>query len=176
MNPPCPSLTPAKSRPRGNIRVQLIALTVLCLSIALLLSSYRSLSRQFDGLVIHKATEDALPPQFWANIAPSDEATSLATWTAEHIDNLVNQGNARRVGVSGVVYEKLHFGSRLQKSSFSPLVVVDGDSFLDQGVIWGILALMGVVASVFVWRATKAEMPDRHEPRAENGLESFLDD
>lgn len=169
-----PNTSGLNSPRRGSIRIQLVAIVVLLLSMVLLMSSYRSLSRDFDGIVVTKDTEDALPPQFWVKIAPLEGTDPLVGWTAESIDALLARGDSRRVGISGVVFEKLHFGSRLQKAAFSPLVLADGDSFLDQGIIWGILAVLGVFASIFIYRASRS--PREADSDSQTGVSSLLED
>ena len=136
----------------GKIGAQMLALLLLALSLGVILAAYRSLTRDFRGMVVSKITEEAVPPHFWVFLVSPGELQALASPTPGLCKDLLEQNPRRRVGISGIIFEQVLVGQTLGKAAFSPFVYVEDERYLDQGVYWGILGLLGIVLSIVVYR------------------------
>lgn len=134
----------------GKIQPQVVAVILLTFGVSLLLSAYRSLGREFAGVVIAKSTEAGFSSAFWVFLIPP-EALQIASGTSD-IPRTLQNAPRRRVGISRVVYGEVREMQSISKSAFSPFVFVDGERHLDLGLQWFAWGLICLVASIITYR------------------------
>ena len=133
----------------GRIRVQAVAIIMLGLSVSMVLSAYRSLGREFSGMILGKSSEQGIAPSFWVYITdPELLKDEVAVGLSLRGGSTIPK---RRVGVSKFVFEKAGVFQRISKASFSPFIKLDEETHLDLGLQWMTWGVFGIVASFFIF-------------------------
>ena len=143
-------------RRAGKIRVQMVAIILLGISISFILSAYRSLSRDFDGVVINKSLDIGFSKTCWLFLVPK-EVLGIASDSSEIITTLKGEKPARRVGVSGIIYDQVRLLQRVTKSSYSPFIYIEDERHLDLGIQWFLWGFFGIIAAIFAYRRGEPE-------------------
>lgn len=154
---------------RGMIRARVVALLLLILSVSMINSAYRSLSREFHGVVISKSLDEGISKAFWLFITPAS-LPETSTTGKTIIQNMLQNAPTRRVGVSRLVYVDVHIFHEVSKTSFSPYIFVEGTRHLDLGLQWLTWGLLGCLASMLIYRQatiSKAFFPGEPENSCE---------
>jgi len=134
----------------GKITPQVVALVVLVFSVSLTISAYRSLRREFSGVVVAKSYDAGFSNAYWIYLVPP-EFIQAATSTAG-LDEIFSRAPRRRVGVSRIVHDGSRELQTISKEAFSPFVFVETDRYLDLGTQWALWGIIGVASSIFTFR------------------------
>ncbi|PKL42163.1 MAG: hypothetical protein CVV41_15405 [Candidatus Riflebacteria bacterium HGW-Riflebacteria-1] len=132
----------------GKIKTRIFALVLLMLSCSMLIAAYRSISREFSGMVVKRTTTVGVTSnQYFLHL--KSDLSNLSR--AEIINTLTeNARSAQRFGVSAVVYEKAQLFEHVAKNSFSVFISVGGENFFDLGLLWMLMGFGGLAISLFM--------------------------
>lgn len=133
---------------------------LLVLSCGIVISAYRSLSREFSGFVVKKTfAEGAVSTQYWLFLLPDSELATkfgekavinaLTPELATEFDSELN-----RVGVSAVVFNEANSLNRIEKQPFSPIITVNGQTHIDLGINWLLFGIFGICLAVWMYLQT----------------------
>lgn len=140
----------------GGIKTRVFALLLLILSCSLIISAFRSLNREFSGLVIRKTSASGIASdQYWLMLLPMTDSQ-----TAKSVDPLILNAMSdenyplHRVGVSSFVYEEAQHLSVISKEKFSPMIGVNDINLIDLGVNWMLMGFGGILLSLWMYWQT----------------------
>lgn len=136
----------------GFVKARVFALILLILSCSLVLSSYRSLRREFNGTVFKKEIVDSfMTTDYLLYLIP---VTRLSR--SEEIISLLSEQKQtlHKVGVSAMVFEAVNDLERVEKASFSVFIKVGEDKYFDKGLFWLIWAILGIACSFLMYFQT----------------------
>ncbi|MDD3001073.1 MAG: hypothetical protein PHF29_04900 [Candidatus Riflebacteria bacterium] len=136
----------------GFVKARVFALILLILSCSLVLSSYRSLRREFNGTLFKKESIDSfMTTDYLLYLIP---VTRLSR--SEEIISLLSEQKQtlHKVGVSAMVYEAANDLERIEKASFSVFIKVGDDKYFDKGLFWLIWAILGIACSFLMYFQT----------------------
>jgi len=142
----------------GKIKTRIFALMLLLVSCSFMISSYRSLSREFSGVVIRKsALSGALSTQYQLFLLPiNDELDPEILHKAfTDIDYPL-----QRVGVSAVAYEQAQNLESVNKKSMSFTIKVGDSQLIDLGLFWFLLGFAGILISIWMHSQTLIRKED----------------
>ncbi|MGM0598923.1 MAG: hypothetical protein ACQETH_03790 [Candidatus Rifleibacteriota bacterium] len=130
----------------------------MILSIGLIISAFRSLSREFNGILIKKSMSTAIvSSEYWLYLLSPEQLTIMGgedeLTEALAIDNGSNL-DLNRVGVSEIVYTQAQKLFNIKKKAFSPFILVQSQSFIDLGVNWFLFGIAGILLSMWMYRQT----------------------
>jgi len=145
-------INPIRDR-SGKIKTRIFALILLMLSCSMLISAYRSLGREFSGIVVKRTTSPGITStQYHLHIRP--DAGTLSR--NEVIAALTESDQpSHRYGVSSIVYEQAQLFEKVSKDSFSFFIVVGGESYFDQGLLWLLMGLAGNIIALIMHFQTR---------------------
>lgn len=155
----------------GIIKARVFALVVLMLSCSLAITSYKSLSRQFDGIVMHKEIRAGFIQKRYnlfidqnykagGKIELSNkDAIKILT---ENIDDLL------MVGVSYFAYQDAQPVMSIKKDKGSPIIKINETNYIDQGLFWAFISLFGIIVSYVIYKQTTVNIPDSDTNRTED--------
>jgi hypothetical protein len=130
----------------------------MILSISLIISAFRSLSREFNGVLIKKSMSSAIvSSEYWLYLLPPEHLNIMGGEEGLTRALAIDEGkqlNLHRVGVSEVVYTQAQKLYTIEKESFSPFIVVQSQSFIDLGVNWFFFGIAGILLSIWMYRQT----------------------
>ncbi|MDN5280473.1 MAG: hypothetical protein PWR01_4438 [Clostridiales bacterium] len=141
----------------------------------MLISAFRSLGREFSGIVVRKnSSQGVTSTQYWLFLIPESEIETRSGSEAI-INALIDdpQSNLsdtdllyQRVGVSSVVYTEAQNLTKVEKNAFSPFISVQSRTFIDLGINWFIFGLAGILLSVWMYLQTLKRPPPsgKYEP------------
>ncbi|MFZ5952115.1 MAG: hypothetical protein ACOYXC_15530 [Candidatus Rifleibacteriota bacterium] len=130
------------------------------LSSSILISSYRSLAREFNGTLIKKSSsEGATTTQYWFFLLSDKDLTTPegknAVLNALSTEGQIEySGELQRVGVSSIVFNEAKTLNRVEKAAFSPFVKVENQVFIDLGINWLLFGLAGIILAVWMYVQT----------------------
>ncbi len=130
----------------GKIKTRIFALILLMLSCSMLISAFRSLSREFSGIVVKRSTSPGITSTQYLYLRSDDIDLSQNDVIAALTEN--DQPSSQRYGVSAIVYEQAQLFEVVSKKSFSFFIVVGGESFFDQGLLWLLMGLAGIAIAL----------------------------
>lgn len=136
----------------GKIKIRLFAIVLLGISISGMISSYRSISREFSGIIVNKKSDTGfLSERFWLYIIPQDKSENIP-----HDMNLLleKQTPGLRVGVSGVLYQSARISYKVFKKRFSPFVFLNSERHIDLGIVWILLSMAAAIISFVMYYQT----------------------
>jgi hypothetical protein len=153
----------------GKIKIRIFALLLLILSCGIMISAYRSLSREFSGIVVKKQSSPGFSSNnYWLYLAA--EPLTLNSSDTTLLDSLLseqgfeNSSALNRVGVSSVVYEESSELTIVKKKSMSPFINVQNSSHIDLGINWLLMSLAGIFLSIWMYRQTlKSRNNEKYE-------------
>jgi len=130
----------------GKIKTRIFALILLMLSCSMLISAFRSVGREFSGIVVKRTTSPGIiSTQYYLHLRPDSASLSQN----EVIDTLTERDQpSQRYGVSAIVYEQAQLFEKVSKSSFSFFISVSGENFFDLGLLWLLMGLAGIVIAM----------------------------
>jgi len=130
----------------GKIKARIFALILMMLSCSMLISAYRSLSREFSGIVVKRTTTAGMASnQYYLHL--KTDVIDLSQ--AEVINTLTEKEQpSQRHGVSAVVYEQAQLFENVSKQSFSFFITVGGEKYFDLGLLWMLMGLAGIAISL----------------------------
>ncbi|HEY9070568.1 MAG TPA: hypothetical protein VIV61_09935 [Candidatus Ozemobacteraceae bacterium] len=139
---------------RGRIRIQLIAVLLLGIAISMMLSASRSLSREFDGLIVDKLSEEGLRSAYWLDLStqPDSPAQDPSTIALQAMKGSLAR---RRVGVSGMVFDQSRLLQRARKAAWSCFIYIDEERHIDLGLKWLAWGIIGLCAAIIIHRKTR---------------------
>lgn len=136
----------------GKIKTRIFALLLLMFSCSLIIGAYRSLNREFSGVVVQKILTPGFPSeQYHIRLAKLPDILSL-----ESIIETLSGKNlpTKQVGISSVVYEQTQIYSPISKKKLSLTIQVGEENYIDLGVIWLLFGIFGVTVSILMYRLT----------------------
>lgn len=143
----------------GKIKIRIFALLLLILSCGIIISAYRSLSREFSGIVVKKVISPGFSSNnYWLYLAR--EPLTLNSSDTTLLDALLSEQGfeissaLHRVGVSSVVFEESSELTIVSKESMSPFINVQSGSHIDLGINWLLMGLAGIFLSIWMYRQT----------------------
>lgn len=142
----------------------------MIMSCGIAISAYRSLVREFSGFLIRKTSAvGAVSTQYWLFLLPDSELSSKSGEAAVISALTPDQqqafnGDLQRVGVSAIVFNEADSLNRIEKSAYSPVIMVNNQSYIDLGVNWLVFALAGILLSVWMYFQTLRQLPGKSEP------------
>lgn len=133
---------------------------LMIISCSMLISAYRSLNRNFSGVVVKKFTSPGLSfDQYWLFLLPDSEVTTSSGSNA--ILNALTKGQQiesdaklNRVGVSAVVFAEASTLSKVEKESLSPFIKIQSETYIDLGINWFLFGFAGVLLSIWMYLQT----------------------
>ncbi|NLI78469.1 MAG: hypothetical protein GX442_18770 [Candidatus Riflebacteria bacterium] len=133
----------------------------LGLGVSLILSAWRSLGREFSGVVVEKRAEAGYSSSYWVYLVSSD---FLKTPVAhESLVKKMTEAGRRRVGISRVVFGETRELQTISKAAFSPFIYLDEDRHLDLGVQWLFWGIISIAVSIFTFRSGQKPAPEEEE-------------
>ena len=155
----------------GIIKSRIFAIVVLMLSCSLAISAFKSLGREFDGMIMSKETTsgfiqknyDLFLNQNYKSDAHKEITNSDAlTVLMGHFDDFT------RVGVSRFAYQDAEPSMLIKKKQGSPIIVINGINYIDQGLFWAFISLFGMIISNLIYKQTLLKLPDTDENKSED--------
>ena len=137
----------------GKIKTRIFAFILLVLSLSLLLTSYKSLNREFKGIIVKKSSSSGLTKtHYWLSILPEDMINASDT---EAILNALSANNSpQRIGVSEIVHTEARPFNLVSKKRLSPFILLGETKHIDLGVLWFIFGLAGITGSFAMYYQT----------------------
>lgn len=139
------SLIQVIQQPRfRKIKTRIFALALLLFSCSMLTSAYRSISREFSGVIIRKTSNSGIAStHYQLHILPITSDLSNETITRAISDS---DYPLQSVGVSAMAYEQAEPLESVEKGSLSMLMVGDGQC-IDLGFSWLMFGIAGILIS-----------------------------
>ncbi|HNX75126.1 MAG TPA: hypothetical protein PLM07_18590 [Candidatus Rifleibacterium sp.] len=149
----------------GKIKTRVFALLLLMLSCGLLISSFRSLGREFSGTMIRKtSTPGITSTQYHLFLLPaSDSMSSEEILAALHNPDQPLQ----RVGVSALTFNEAQELEFISKENYSFMINIGGSRFLDLGLFWMLMGVAGVCGAFWMYMQTKKPAPESEKYQPE---------
>ena len=160
-----------KYNPSGKIKARFFALILLALSCSLAITAFKSLGRNFDGLVVYKAVHTGFIQKNYDLYISQDYSSNSQQKlsNSEAIQLMVeNFEDYTKVGVSYFAFQEAMISSRVTKKRGSPIVIVDGSYFIDQGLFWIFLSLLGSATAVTIYRQTSVPLKSADKNKSED--------
>ncbi len=139
----------------GKIHPQVVALLALGLGVSLILSAWRSLSREFAG--VEKRAEAGYSPGYWVYLVPSNFLEGPVP--PDSLVKKLTESGRRRVGISKVVYGEVREFQTISKGAFSPFIYLENERHLDLGVQWLFWGLISIGVSIFAFLSGQKPAP-----------------
>ncbi|MBQ2593822.1 MAG: hypothetical protein II567_11145 [Candidatus Riflebacteria bacterium] len=152
----------------GKIKTRIFALILLVLSCSLALVACKSLNRSFDGMIMNKEIHNGfIQKNYDLYINPDYKDNSGQTITRQDIINVLdeNYNDYLKVGVSYFAYEEADRLMIIKKEKGSPIIKLNGNTFIDQGVFWLTLSAIGVMISIMIYKQTIKKLSDTNETK-----------
>ncbi|GAB4276709.1 MAG: hypothetical protein Kow0029_18930 [Candidatus Rifleibacteriota bacterium] len=138
----------------------------------MIISAFRSLGREFSGIVVKKSSTPGLSSdQHWLYLLPesvinTEEGSRAIINALANDEQLEHNILLHRVGVSSVVYAEASTLSQVEKQAFSPVITIQSRKFIDLGIYWFIFGIMGLILSCWMYYQTLKKPPDsqKYEP------------
>lgn len=132
----------------GKIKTRVFSLILLMLSCSMMISAYRSLGREFSGVVVKRTTSPGITStQYYLHLRPDSSDISRQ----EVIAALTERDQpSQRYGVSAIVYEQAQLFEKVSKNSFSFFIIVGGENYFDLGLFWMLMGLAGAIIAVLM--------------------------
>lgn len=150
----------------GKIKARLFALLLLVLSCSLTLSAYKSLRRSFDGKIVYKKVQNGfIKNNYDLYIDQEYKSNQIKDLTKQEILNVLidNLNEYSKIGVSYFTYEDAEISMIIKKEKNSPIISLNGSNFIDQGLFWFIISLLGIIISVTIYRQTLIKIPNKQD-------------
>ncbi len=144
--------TKFKINKNGIVKARVFALILLILSTSLVLSSYKSLKREFSGSLFKKEKIDNLYSTGYLLYLVPTKSTEEKEEVLRVLSD--DRPTMHRVGVSSLVYEASSELVRVSKSKFSIFILVGQERYFDKGLFWFIWALLGIMCSILMYYQT----------------------
>ncbi len=141
----------------GKIKSRAFAFILLMLSCSLGLTAFRSLGRSFNGLVVHKEIHNGfIQNNYDLYIEQNDLNNSKVEISNKDVINILalKLDDYTKIGVSYFVYEAAEKSMIVKKIKNSPIIDLNGETYIDQGLFWGIMSLIGIILSILIYRQT----------------------
>jgi hypothetical protein len=152
----------------GKIKTRIFALILLVLSCSLALVACKSLNRSFDGMIMNKEIHNGfIQKNYDLYINPDYKDNSGQTITRQDIINVLdeNYNDYLKVGVSYFAYEEADRLMIIKKEKGSPIIKLNENTFIDQGVFWLTLSAIGVMISIMIYKQTIKKLSDTNETK-----------
>ena len=152
----------------GKIKSRIFALILLVLSCSLALVACKSLNRSFDGMIMNKEIHNGfIQNNYDLYINPDYKDNSAQTISKQDIMNVLveNYNDYLKVGVSYFAYEEADRLMIIKKAKGSPIIKLNENSFIDQGVFWMALSVIGVIISIMIYKQTLKNQSDTVETK-----------
>ena len=152
----------------GKIKSRIFALILLVLSCSLALIACKSLNRSFDGMIMNKEIHNGfIQNNYDLYINPDYKDNSAQTISKQDIMNVLveNYNDYLKVGVSYFAYEEADRLMIIKKAKGSPLIKLNENTFIDQGVFWMALSVIGVIISIMIYKQTLKKQSDTVETK-----------
>lgn len=136
----------------GKIKTRIFALVLMIFSCSILISGYRSINREFAGVLIRKTAA--------AGIASTQYQLHLLPMTGDFNTELLNKAITdlnyplQRVGVSALAYEQAQSLESVEKKSMALTITVDDGTFIDLGFSWILAGIAGIIISIWMYLQT----------------------
>lgn len=147
----------------GKIKSRVFALILLVLSCSLALVACKSLNRSFDGMIMNKEIHNGfIQKNYDLYINPDYKDNSSQTISRQDIINVLdeNYNDYLKVGVSYFAYEEAERLMIIKKAKGSPIIKLNENTFIDQGVFWMALSIIGVIISIMIYKQTIKNQSD----------------
>ncbi len=130
----------------GKIKTRIFALILLMLSCSMLISAYRSLGREFSGIVVKRTTSPGITStQYYLHLRTDIEKLSQHEVIAALTES---DQPSHRYGVSAIVHEQAQLFESVSKKSLSFFIVVGGENYFDLGLLWLLMGLAGIAIAL----------------------------
>jgi hypothetical protein len=152
----------------GKIKTRIFALILLGLSCSLALVSFKSLGRTFDGMIMNKEIHNGfIQKNYDLYINPDYKDNIGQTISRQDIINVLdeNYNDYLKVGVSYFAYEEAERLMIIKKEKGSPIIKINGNTFIDQGVFWLTLSAIGVMISIMIYKQTIKNLSNSTETK-----------
>ena len=152
----------------GKIKSRIFALILLVLSCSLALISFKSLSRNFEGMIMHKEINNGfIQKKYDLYINQDYEANKQNDISKQDIINVLveNYNDYTKVGVSYFAFEEAERLMIIKKQKYSPIIKINDNSFIDQGVFWLALSLLGAIISFMIYKQTLKKIANAQETK-----------
>ena len=147
----------------GKIKSRIFALILLGLSCSLALVACKSLNRSFDGMIMNKEIHNGfIQNNYDLYINPDYKDNAAQTISNKDIMNVLveNYNDYLKVGVSYYAYEEAERLMIIKKEKGSPIIKLNENSFIDQGVFWLALSAIGAIISIMIYKQTIKNLSD----------------
>lgn len=147
----------------GKIKSRIFALILLVLSCSLALVACKSLNRSFEGMIMNKEIHNGfIQNKYDLYINPDYKDSNNQTISKQDIMNVLveNYNDYMKVGVSYFAYEEAERLMIIKKEKGSPIIKLNENSFIDQGVFWLALSIIGVIISIMIYKQTLKKLAD----------------
>ncbi len=132
----------------GKVKTRIFALVLLMLSCSMLISAYRSLGREFSGIVVKRTSSPGITSNQYYLHLRTDVKTLTRTDVIETLTE--KEQPSHRYGVSVLLYEQAQLFEDVSKQSFSFFIVVGGEKFFDLGLLWMLMGIAGIVIAIIM--------------------------
>ena len=152
----------------GKIKTRIFALILLVLSCSLALVACKSLNRSFDGMIMNKEIHNGfIQKNYDLYINPDYKDNIGQTISRQDIINVLdeNYNDYLKVGVSYFAYEEAERLMIIKKEKGSPIIKINGNTFIDQGVFWLTLSAIGVMISIMIYKQTIKNLSNSTETK-----------
>lgn len=155
-----------KYNPFGKIKSRIFAFILLMLSCSLALVAFKSLGRSFDGLIVHKEIKSGfIQKKYDLYIDQDYKANENQVISNKDVINIftLNFDDYTKVGVSYFAYEAADKSMIIKKEKNSPIINLNGERFIDQGLFWGILSIIGMLISYLIYKQTLIKFSESND-------------
>ncbi len=151
----------------GKIKSRLFALILLMLSCSLCIVALKSLGREFKGMIVQKEVGSGFIPHKRYNLHIIENYQNI-----ERNDIIAllmdSEATTERVGVSRFAYNEAEPSLIISKKEYSPIITIGDSKFIDQGLFWLFLSILGFAISFIIYLQTVKELKDADKNRSED--------
>ena len=158
----------------GKIKSRIFAIILVVLSCSLALSAYKSLTRSFDGKIVYKKIQNGfIKNNYDLYIDQEYKSSSSKDLSNQDIMNVLieNLSDYTKIGVSYFTFEDAEISMIVQKQKGSPIIILNGESFIDQGLYWLFISLLGIIISIIIYKHTLIKLPNVHYNNEDEEIE-----
>ena len=155
----------------GKIKARIFALVLLMLSCSLAITAFKSLNRRFDGIIIHKEVRSGfIQKNYDLYLNENYKSTEKIEISNNDAIKILTENfdDYSKVGVSYFAFQDAEPMMSISKKQGSPLITLNGITYIDQGLFWIFISLFGVAISYAIYKQTNVKFKDSRPEESED--------
>ncbi|MBP5468494.1 MAG: hypothetical protein J6Z11_04545, partial [Candidatus Riflebacteria bacterium] len=74
------------------------------------------------------------------------------------------------IGVSYFVYVQADKSMIIKKEKNSPVIYLNNEKFIDKGLVWGIISILGMIISFLIYKQTLIKLPNEDSNKTDEEI------